>query len=143
MSHLPYYNYEGIGQASKERYGYSQAVKIGDEIHCAGQGKFKCSRGWNRLSEEISTDLETEINQAFENVDVNVKNAGGKGWADVYKVQSYHCHALDDKNVELMVKTLKKWCPDHQPIWTVLGVRELGLPNMRVEIDVSAHIKRD
>jgi hypothetical protein len=38
MSHLQYYNYEGVGEQNKENYWYSQAVRIGDRIECAGQG---------------------------------------------------------------------------------------------------------
>ena len=38
MSHLQYYNYEGVGEKNKEKYWYSQAVRIGDRIECAGQG---------------------------------------------------------------------------------------------------------
>ena len=38
MSHFQYYNYEGVGEKNKEEYWYSQAVRIGDRIECAGQG---------------------------------------------------------------------------------------------------------
>jgi hypothetical protein len=47
MSHLQYYNYEGVGEKNKEEYWYSQAVRIGDRIECAGQGG-----PWYQLSYE-------------------------------------------------------------------------------------------
>lgn len=39
MSHLKYYSYKGFGQMMTERLRYSQAVRIGDRIEIAGQGK--------------------------------------------------------------------------------------------------------
>lgn len=39
MSHLRYYAYKGVGEHNRDAYGYSQAVRIGDRIECAGQGK--------------------------------------------------------------------------------------------------------
>lgn len=38
MSHLQYYAYEGVGTTNRAKYSYSQAVRVGDRIECAGQG---------------------------------------------------------------------------------------------------------
>ena len=38
-----------------------------------------------------------------------------------------------------LVRNLKKWMPDHQPILTCIGVKSLGLEGMRVEVEVVAH----
>ena len=38
MSHLQYYCYKGFGEAKREELWYSQAVRVGDRIECAGQG---------------------------------------------------------------------------------------------------------
>lgn len=38
MSHLQYFNYKGVGERNRKNYKYSQAVRIGDRIECAGQG---------------------------------------------------------------------------------------------------------
>ena len=83
----------------------------------------------------------SEIRQAFENVDVAVKIAGGAGWSDVYKIRTYHTLPLDEKLLEIMVAELRKWCPDHQPLWTCIGVAKLALDGMNVEIEVKAHTK--
>lgn len=49
MSGLKYYSYEGFGQAAAENFYYSQAVRVGNRIECAGQGtpkrfrqRYKC-----------------------------------------------------------------------------------------------------
>jgi hypothetical protein len=39
MSSLKYYAYAGKGQANLKQHGYNQAVRVGDRIECAGQGK--------------------------------------------------------------------------------------------------------
>jgi enamine deaminase RidA (YjgF/YER057c/UK114 family) len=86
---------------------------------------------------QIHGDLETEINQAFANCELNLKNAGGKGWSQVYRVTTY---STDVKSqFEIMVANLKKWMPDHKATWTLLGVKELGLETMHFEIDVEAY----
>jgi len=38
-----------------------------------------------------------------------------------------------------VIRNFKKWMPDHQPIWTCLGVTRLAKDDMRVEIEVVAH----
>lgn len=40
MSHLTYYNYDGVGKRNQQKFKYSQAVRVGDRIECAGQGTF-------------------------------------------------------------------------------------------------------
>jgi enamine deaminase RidA (YjgF/YER057c/UK114 family) len=87
---------------------------------------------------KIPTEINAQIDQAFENVDLALKDAGGKGWSQVFRVNSYHI-PLNDEALQAMVRNFKKWMPDHQPIWTTIGVARLGLDDMRVEIEVSAH----
>lgn len=38
MSHLKFYAYEGAGIQKQRDFWYSQAVRVGDRIECAGQG---------------------------------------------------------------------------------------------------------
>lgn len=38
MAHLKSYAYEGRGQTSLDEYWYTQAIRVGDRIECAGQG---------------------------------------------------------------------------------------------------------
>lgn len=92
----------------------------------------------------ISTDLATEIEQAFKNVDLAIRTAGGKGWEQVYKVRTYYVNKPSDVGIPIEVTQLisngfRKWMPHHQPIWTHLGVAGLGLPGMRIEIEVIAY----
>ncbi|ORY13253.1 putative L-PSP endoribonuclease family protein [Clohesyomyces aquaticus] len=132
MAHLQYYAYKGMGEQMREKYKYSQAVRIGERIEISGQG------GWHPSTGKISTEINAQIDQAFENVDLCLKDAGGKGWAEVFRVTSYHL-PLNDEAIGAMVRNFEKWMPGHQPIWTCIGVARLGLDDMRVEIEVVAH----
>ncbi|KAK1142372.1 hypothetical protein N8T08_007924 [Aspergillus melleus] len=132
MSHLQYYQYPGYGETSQKNLHYSQAVRVGDRIELSGQG------GWDPETSKISTDLDTQVNQAFANVDLALTQAGGKGWSQVFRVNSYHL-PLNDEALNAMVRNFKKYMPGHQPLWTCVGVTRLGYDDMRVEIEVVAH----
>ncbi|KAH7198737.1 Endoribonuclease L-PSP/chorismate mutase-like protein [Fusarium flagelliforme] len=132
MSHLTYYNYEGVGKTNNKEYSYSQAVRVGNTIKCSGQG------GWDDQGNIDKDDLKGQIDLAFKNVEKNLKDAGARGWADVHSVRSYHISLSG--SFDLMVEAFRKWMPDHQPTWTCVGVTELGIPGMIVEIEVEANI---
>lgn len=86
----------------------------------------------------IPTDLDAEIDQAFANVDLCLRHAGGQGWSQVFRVTSYHV-PLSPEAMGAMVRNFRKWMPDHQPLWTTIGVPKLGEDKMHVEIEVVAH----
>ena len=94
--------------------------------------------GWDPETSKISTNLDTQVNQAFANVDLALMQAGGKGWSQVFRVNSYHL-PLNDEALNAMVRNFKKYMPAHQPLWTCVGVTRLGYDDMRVEIEVVAH----
>ncbi|KAL6815241.1 putative translation initiation inhibitor [Trichoderma sp. SZMC 28013] len=126
--------YPGFGDHAFEQYGYSQAVRIGSRVEISGQG------GWDPDSEDIviSADIKEEIDQAFRNVDLTLKHAGSKGISQAIQIKSYHTN-LGDEVIGYMTENLKRWIPDHKPIWTAIGVTKLGLVGMRVEIEAVAH----
>lgn len=77
---------------------------------------------------------------AFKNVDIMLRAAGAdKGWGNVYKVRSYHA-PLTDKTVDYSVAEMRKYCGDHKPTWTAIGVEKLALPGMLVEVEVKAYV---
>ncbi|KAK4235435.1 hypothetical protein C8A03DRAFT_17819 [Achaetomium macrosporum] len=88
MAHLQYYAYKNIGVEKREKFSYSQAVRVGDRIECAGQG------GWHDDG-SFEKKINAQIDLAFANVEKCLKDTGGKGWSQVYRVNSYHvCHEL-------------------------------------------------
>lgn len=86
----------------------------------------------------IPTEINEQIDQAFKTVDHTLKHAGGKGWPQVFRVNSYHV-PLNNEAIAAMSRNFKRWMPDHQPIWTCVGVARLGEDDMRVEIEVVAY----
>ena len=93
----------------------------------------------NDFNPEFPSDLKEEIAQAFANVDLALRDAGGKGASQVFRVNSYHTTELNPELFQVMTDEFRKWMPNHAPIWTQIGVRQLGAPAMRVEIEVGAY----
>ena len=87
--------------------------------------------GWDPKTGVYFKEINQQIDQAFANVDLNLKDAGGKGWEQVFRVNSYHV-PLNNEALEAMVRNFKHWMPNHSPIWTCVGVTRLGEDDMRV-----------
>ncbi|KAL7794929.1 Endoribonuclease L-PSP/chorismate mutase-like protein [Trichoderma afarasin] len=132
MSHLKYYSYEGVGVRNREIFSYSQAVRVGDRIECAGQG------GWDPKTGAYQKDLNAQIDQAFANVEIALKDAGGKGWSQVYRINTYHV-PISNESLEAVTRNIRQYMPGHQPIWTAVGVARLAEDDMLIEIEVVAH----
>lgn len=96
------------------------------------------SGGWNPETGGIYREINAQIDRAFANVELNLQNAGGKGWEQVFRVNSYHV-PINNEALEAMVRNFKKYMPNHNPLWTCVGVTRLGADDMRVEIEVVAH----
>lgn len=157
MSHLQYYAYEGAGVHNRKAYHYNQAVRIpasADRVELSGQGSFITTYqhtstmptnalpgGWDPQTSEVKSDLLEEIDQAFSNVELALKDAGIEdGWKSVFRVTSYHTGFDGDQERVFgkMVASFEKYMPGHEPIWTCVGVTALALPQMRIEIEVVA-----
>jgi enamine deaminase RidA (YjgF/YER057c/UK114 family) len=145
------YAYKGFGENNRKSHWYSSAVRTGDFIHCAGQGKAqvyhigpkvaKFSAYTGGYLDEHGTQpraVPEQIDQAFVNVDIALKDAGGAGWSQVYRINSFHV-SLDEEAQEAMVRNFKKWMPDNHPTWTCVQISRLGGERMWVEIEVSAY----
>ncbi|KAL3483371.1 Endoribonuclease L-PSP/chorismate mutase-like protein [Aspergillus germanicus] len=133
MSHLQYFSYPGFDEHMRQVLSYNQAVRTGNRIDISGQG------GWDPETRVVHSDLLTDFRQAFANVELALTHAGGKGWSQVYKLRIY---VLDNSPevFELLMRNLKEWMPDHQPLLTCVVVKDLGLEGMRIEVEACAHL---
>lgn len=122
----------GYGPKLRDLLHYSQAVKIGNRVETSGQG------GWND-DLQIPKALGDEIAQAFRNLERTLA-AAGASWDHVVHVNSYHVGGFPPEVNETMTRLYRQYMPNHAPIWTQLGVEALGLPDMRIEIRVTAII---
>lgn len=164
MSQLQYYAYDPVGKKLREDYHYSQAVRIPagtDRVELSGQGKSSPTPyknpcpprknnpqadqhppgGWDPTTFAIPDSVAAQIEQAFSNVELALKDAGVKeGWGAVFRITSYHVglEGNDHEVLELMVENFKRVMPNHSPIWTLVGVPALALKEMKVEIEVVA-----
>lgn len=86
---------------------------------------------------QFPPNIKDEIGQAFANVDLNLKDAGGQGWSQVYRLYSFHTDLTPEISA-IMKENFEKWMPDHKLIWTQIGVKQLGAPDMNVELEVVA-----
>ncbi|PVI00878.1 putative translation initiation inhibitor [Periconia macrospinosa] len=137
MSHLQCYNYAGFGERSRKDVNYSQAVRIDNRIEISGQP------GLDPETEAIPKSFTEEIEQAFSNVELALKSAGGKGWSQVYRVRMYVVLSDDLTWADVLghgANALKKWCPDHAPLLTGVEVKSLALEGMRIEVEANAHL---
>lgn len=130
MSSLTYTSPPGHSQTLTDENNYSQAVRLpNNTIKISGQG------GWNSTTGSLLPPSE-QIPQAFRNIDLVLKNAGSRGWEDVYLVRVYRVMHGDEIAGQL-VRTLGEWAP-HKPLLTVVHVAGLAGREMRVEIEVEA-----
>ncbi|CRK44600.1 hypothetical protein BN1723_006193 [Verticillium longisporum] len=137
MSHLKYYAYEGVG-------GESPNTSRQEGVEHAASSSFTNSlsdmrgKAAGTMTARSRQKINAQIDCAFANVEKNLKDAGGKGWSQVFRVDSYHV-PLDDEAPAAMIRNFAKYMPDHQPIWTCVGVPRLGEEAMKVEFAVVAH----
>jgi enamine deaminase RidA (YjgF/YER057c/UK114 family) len=85
----------------------------------------------------FSADPETQIRQAFRNIQFTLLEAGA-GWADVVEINSYHVGLL--QQVEAVLGVAAEFLDDPYPAWTAVGVSELIFLEAIVEISCVAVI---
>lgn len=129
---LIFTDYAGPGEFNRQTFSYSQAVRIGNVIKCSGQG------GWDDQGALAKDDIKKQVQFAFDNLEKCIKEAGGKGWSDVYAVRSWHTNL--DESFPIIVEQFKQTMPTHAPIWTCVGVSSLAIPGMEIEIDCEAYV---
>lgn len=54
-----------------------------------------------------------------------IQDAGGKGWSQVYRVNSHHV-LNNNEALDAMVRNFSQHMPKHGPLWTCVGASSLG-----------------
>lgn len=138
MAPIVYTSPAGYGEFLSTRSNYSQAARLPSHIvKTSGQG------GWDPLTGNIPkpstpADLTAQIEQAFSNVDGVLKHAGLRGWEDVYLVRAFVLNPRSEGIQGVAGACMRKWCPNHTPLLTWIGVAQLAFEDMIVEIEVEA-----
>ncbi|GFZ44473.1 hypothetical protein JCM24511_02195 [Saitozyma sp. JCM 24511] len=130
----PKYSFDVNGPSNwwSENYHYAQSVTlpVGPIVKCAGQG------GWDGNRFIDTTNPAKQVRCAMENVDRVVREAGLRGWEDVFLVRSYHTDPME--SLPALLEEINRRIPEHRPIWTAIGVKTLAGPEMVIEIEVEA-----
>ncbi|KAB8275158.1 hypothetical protein BDV30DRAFT_247903 [Aspergillus minisclerotigenes] len=147
MSTFKYYSLPGFGEECREKYGFSDSCIIGDRMIVTGH------TGMDALTLKTSPIFEEEVTQAFQNINdlilLTLKKEGrtieeGKtGWDYVVKLHAYlvNLSTMRDEARETMVRHIKKFCPNHQPLFTMVGVESLPFPEHHIELEVDIWLK--
>lgn len=148
MSSLEYGNDKGHGTSLSNKNHYSQFVHLPYGItKLSGQG------GWTRDG-EYPDDYKQQIENAFDNVENVLQEAGLSGWGDVSFCKSRIRIFLDVDEAEQVflmrsyltnmsdhfpyyVEVMKRKIP-HRVVYTALSVPKLAGPKMIVEVEVEA-----
>ena len=108
---------------------FSQAVKVGNTIYVSGQvgvdENFKAGTG-----------IEEQTDLAFINL-THVLTVAGAKLADIVELVTYHTSMKDIKGFS---EVKGKYIPENYPAWTAVGVTELVMPDLLVEIKATAVI---
>ncbi|MGE5596099.1 MAG: RidA family protein [Hyphomicrobiales bacterium] len=103
--------------------GFSQAVKVGDLVFCSGQ----VGRG---------ETLEQQAREALVNVRTLLGSAGCT-MSDIVKMTIY---STDEQAWEKTADLRAEFLPPPFPASTFVVVRALALPQLKIEIDVTAMV---
>jgi enamine deaminase RidA (YjgF/YER057c/UK114 family) len=107
-----------------ERSHFSQGVRVGDTIWVSGQV------GVNERV-EAGEDMEAQARLAFENLK-RVLEAAGASLADVVELTTFHLDLRGEMRDFARVKDA--YFPADYPAWTAVGVTQLALEPLRIEI---------
>lgn len=111
-------------QVFYDNFHFSQATRVGDMIWVSGQvGIDAAMRPGNGIEEQA--------HMAFQSLQ-SVLEAAGASLADVVELMTFHTDVQGDMPSFGSVKD--QYFPDRYPSWTAVGISQLALPELRVEI---------
>lgn len=108
---------------------FSQAVRSGDTVWVSGQVGIDEAGA-------VGEGIENQTRSAFENLKKVLAEAGGS-LADVVELVTYHKSMADIRG---FAKVKAEFIGENFPAWTAVGVTELVLPDLLVEIRATAVI---
>jgi enamine deaminase RidA (YjgF/YER057c/UK114 family) len=114
-----------------ESMQFSQAVRVGNIVWVSGQV------GMDE-SFQMGEGIEAQTRMAFKNLERVISEAGGT-LADIVEIVSYHTSMKEMTNFS---EVKHEFIPENYPAWTAVGVTELVIPGLLVEIKATAIISK-
>lgn len=111
-------------QVFYDNFHFSQATRVGDMIWVSGQVGIDASM-------TPGQDVETQSHLAFQGLK-QVLEAAGASLADVVELMTFHTELRGD--MPAFTKVKDQYFPDRYPSWTAVGISQLAMPELRVEI---------
>jgi enamine deaminase RidA (YjgF/YER057c/UK114 family) len=108
---------------------FSQGVRVGNIMWVSGQ----VGMGEDGT---IGEGIEAQARLAFQNLKRVLTEAGGS-LADIVDLVTFHTSM---KDIRGFMKVKSEFIPDKYPAWTAVGVTELVLPQLLVEVRATAVI---
>ncbi len=108
---------------------FSQAVRVGDFLWISGQTGI--DENW-----KPAEGIENQARLAFQGLEKVIQEAGGT-LADIVELVTYHTSMKDIKGFS---KVKAEFIPADYPAWTAVGVTELVLPELLVEVKATVVI---
>jgi enamine deaminase RidA (YjgF/YER057c/UK114 family) len=112
-------------QAMYDAYHFSQATRVGDTIWVSGQV------GIDAATMAPGQGAEAQAKLAFEALK-GVLEAAGASLADVVELTTFHIDLRGD--MPAFAKVKDAYFPDRYPSWTAVGVTQLALPELLLEV---------
>jgi enamine deaminase RidA (YjgF/YER057c/UK114 family) len=119
------------GPAAAYRYSPGIRVRAGDLLLVSGQVGRDAETG-------VIADPEAQFTKAFENLEAVVREAGGT-LADVVEITTY-LTSMEHLPLVAAVKD-RFFTTEPYPAWTGIGVQELALPGLLLEVKATAALR--
>ena len=120
------------GSPFEKANGYSRAVVVGDEVHIAG------TTGYDYAKMAMPDDVAEQTRNIYATIAAAMKEAGG-GLADIVRLRTF---VTDVAYCEAVLKVQGEVFGAIRPAATIVVVSGLLKPEMKVEIEADARLRR-
>lgn len=114
----------GATQAMYDAWHFSQATRVGTTIWVSGQVGVDATM-------KPAAGMEAQARLAFQGLRAALEAAGAR-LADVVELMTFHTDLRGEMAAFASVKD--EFFPDRYPSWTAVGVTQLALPELCVEV---------
>ena len=120
------------GSPFEESYGYSRAVVSGDEVHIAG------TTGYDYAEMAMPEDAAEQTRNIYATFAAVLKEAGGE-LADIVRLRTF---VTATAYFDAVLKVQGEVFSEIRPAATMMAVPALLKPEMKVEIEADARLRR-
>ena len=120
------------GSPFEKAHGYSRAVVSGDEVHIAG------TTGYDYAKMAMPDDVADQTRNIYATIAAAMNEAGG-GLADIVRLRTF---VTDVAYCEAVLKVQGEVFGAIRPAATIVVVSGLLKPEMKVEIEADARLRR-